>query len=385
MNRKINIHLFLILLFVVGKSLVGFTQVITDTLSSQEEIELRERLDKELKRSTKKVTFQFIPLIYYTPETKLALGASGIVSFKFDVNDSALLPSQITPSFVYTFNKQMLAQIGYNLNLNRKWLLRGRIGYFIYPYFLAGVGNSHDGNFKEWYDAEYPLISAKLYRKVYKESVSVGLLCDFQKTNITSVSDSLLVENSVNGATGSTQSAFGGSVIFDNRDFVFSATKGWFANLSVQWANESLGATYTDQFVKLDVRKYISVTPKKDMLAFQVYSETHHGNVPFNLMSMLGGSQLMRGYQQGVYRDRQMMVYQAEFRSRLLFNYFGFVLFGNYGAIGTDFEDLSRNFRYTYGAGLRFTPLPEKRYFIRFDYGRGENTQGFYMAVGEAF
>ena len=360
-------------------------QVITDTLTQEEAEDLRDRLDKQLKRSNRNLRFQFLPIIYFTPETKLALGASGIFSFKFDVNDSTLLRSQITPSFVYTFNKQMLAQVGYNLNINRNWLLKGRLGYFIYPYFFSGTGNDHDGKYKEWYDAEFPIVSLKLFRKVYKNSVSIGMLYDFQRTNISSISDSLLKENSVNGAQGSTQSALGGSIVYDNRDFKLSSTSGWYGNVSLQFTDENLGASYQDQTIIFDLRKYISVSSKKDVLALQVYSETHQGDVPFNLMSMLGGSRLMRGYQQGVYRDRQMMVWQAEFRSRLLFKYFGFVLFGNYGAIGDKLEDLNNNYRYTYGVGLRFTPIPKDRYFIRFDYGRGKDTQGFYFAVGEAF
>ena len=382
---KVNVYIWFVLFlgFVLIQDLNA--QVVTDTLTNAEAQALKKRLDKQLSKSQKKVAFQFLPIIYYTPETKLALGASGVISFKLNSLDTVLEPSQITPSFVYTLNKQILAQVGYNLHLNRMWLLKGRIGYFVYPYFFAGVGNNHDGNYQEWYDAEYPLFSANLTRKIYKQSLSVGILYDFQNTKITSTSDSLLVGKSVSGSSGSTQSALGFTTIWNTRDFDLSSTKGWYANLSVQWVDPNLGASYTDQIVRLDVRKYISLTKKKDVLALQLFSETHHGDVPFNLMSMLGGSKLMRGYQRGVYRDRQMMVYQAEFRSRLLFNYFGFVLFGNYGAIGNNFDDLNKNYRYTYGAGIRFTPLPKKRYFIRLDYGKGQNTQGFYIEVGEAF
>lgn len=367
----------------IGK--VSISQVYTDTLTEEETVMLQKRLEKELRQSQKNLRFQFLPLIYYTPETKMAFGASGIFSFKTNVNDSLLETSMVTPTFIYTLNNQLLTTVRYDLHLNRKWYLFGDVGYIIYPYFFAGIGNLHNGDYKEWYDAQFPVFSTNIYRKVYKETLSVGLIYEFQKTKITSQSDSLLIPGEISGAGGSTQSSMGLGVKYDSRNYQLAATSGWFADVSITWADKGFGASYQDQFIKLDLRRYITLSKKSDVLALQVYSEIHSGDVPFNLMSMLGGSQLMRGYQQGVYRDRQMLVYQAEYRSRLFFKYFGFAIFGNYGAIGNDFADVNKNYRYTYGAGLRFSPLPEKRYFIRFDYGRGENTNGFYFAVGEAF
>ena len=381
LENKIKWGLLIGLFFVM---LNGFTQVHTDTLTAREAKKLQKRFDKELAPNQKKLRVQYLPVIYYTPETKMAFGATAIGSFKFDFTDSLLKVSQVTPSFVYTLNNQMMAQIAYNLNPNRNWEVSGRFGYFIYPYFFAGVGNQHNANTLAFYDAEYPVFELNIYRLVYKDIVSLGLKYSFQNTSISS-DKGLVLTPDIAGANGSTESSLGFGAKLETRDYKLSATKGWFIDFSVMWNEEAFGGSYQDQFLKLDIRKYISLTPKKDVLALQVYSEIHSGDVPFNLMSMLGGSQSMRGYQRGIYRDRQMMVYQAEFRSRLFFKYLAFTVFGNYGAIGNNFQDANKNYRYTYGAGLRYTPIPEKRYFIRFDYGRGQNTEGFYIGVGEAF
>tara|TARA_R110002050_G_scaffold204327_3_gene339782 strand:- start:27885 stop:29042 length:1158 start_codon:yes stop_codon:yes gene_type:complete len=374
--------------FIIGFSFVvspAVAQVYTDTLTPEESIALQKRLQKELKRTEQKVKLQILPMLYYTPETRLAFGASAMVSFTFNSSDSLLKFSTITPSFVYTLNKQMLAQVGFDLQLNRKWMLNGKLGYFIYPYFFAGIGNTHDGSYREWYDANYPVLATNLYRYVYENTISVGVRYKYQNTQITSISDSLLRDGNVPGSEGSIQSILGFGIRYDARDFLFSATKGWFIDFSTCWANNALGSTYQDQYSSLDIRKYISLTPKKDILALQLYSEVHSGEVPFNLMAMLGGDKMMRGYQKGVYRDRQMVVGQIEYRSRLFLKYLTAAAFFNYGSIGGDFKATFSHFRYTYGGGLRFTPTPENRYFIRVDYARGVETQGFYVGVGEAF
>jgi outer membrane protein assembly factor BamA len=224
-----------------------------------------------------------------------------------------------------------------------------------------------------------------VYRNVFSNSLSVGVRYDFQKSDVNPINQGLLDVGGYNGAHGSTQSSLGIGGRYDSRDYKLSATKGWYIDASGMWAEDWIGATYSDQFLVLDVRKYIPVSAKKDIIAVQVYSELHSGDVPFNLMSLLGGSERMRGYREGIYRDKQMLVYQLEYRSRIYFKYFAFALFANMGGIGNDFQEVNANYRYTVGGGLRYTPMPKERMFFRFDYAVGDHSQGFYIALGEAF
>jgi len=379
-----------LLFFFTGLALLhfhtGMAQVHTDTLSSKEAEKLQKKFDRELRKADKVSSFKVLPILYYTPETNLAFGLGGMYSFKFNKADTLLKFSKISPSLIYTLNKQMLLAANYELNFDRKRFARGSLGYFIYPYFFAGLGNDHNSDSLEWYGAKFPMFELDLYQEVLFKNFYFGLKYRFQNTVIDSVLAGGLLENSsISGASGSIQSALGFGLIYDSRDNQWSATKGWYAELGTMWADNWLGASYSDQMILADLRKYIPVSKKNDIIALQVYGEFHTGNVPFNLMPLLGGRYRMRGYREGVYRDRQMMVYQAEFRSRLFFKYFGFAAFGSVGAIGENMYTVNRNYRYTYGVGLRISPLPKERYFIRLDYGRGENTQGFYIEIGEAF
>lgn len=381
--RSLISGFLLVCVVMFSSSLVA--QIPTDTLTEREAELLRKKLDRELKKSTKTSSFRVFPAIYYTPETNLALGAVGMYAFKVSPKDTNLAYSRIMPSAIYTLNKQLLLSAKFEINLTTNWVATGQIGYYLYPYFFAGVGNDVDIDYREWYDAEYPLIELSLYRKMISPKFSVGPKMRFQNTTIQSVEDSGLLDiGNVTGAQGSAQTALGIGAKYDSRDYLLSPTKGWFVQGSSLWGDESLGGSYYDQFLLLDIRKYFPLF-EKDVFALQVYSELHTGDVPFNLMAQLGGQNQMRGYRQGVYRDKQMMVYQAEYRSRLFFKYFGFAVFGSVGGIGTDFEEVNANYRYTYGAGLRISMIPEKRVFLRVDYGMGNGTNGLYIAIGEAF
>lgn len=362
----------------------SMAQVHTDTLTQEESLALKKYLDQELKKSQRQSSFKVMPSIYYTPETDFAFGAVGIFQFKIKKGDSLLRQSQLVPSIIFTLNDQLLSQVQFDLYWNTHWSSRGRVGYMIYPYFYSGIGNAHDGEYKEWYDAKFPVFEADLYRKVSKH-LAFGVHYNFQNTKITSSPDSLIGVGNVPGETGSTLSSVGIGFNWITRNHALSATQGWYVNGSAHWADKAFGGSYSDTYLKIDIRKYIPIFKKRDVLALQLFTENHFGEVPFNLMALLGGSEQMRGYRQGIYRDRQMVVYQAEYRSRLYFKYFGFVLFGNLGGVGDKLAEVNENYRYTLGAGLRYAPIPDERYFFRLDYGVGTGTQGLYISVGEAF
>jgi hypothetical protein len=64
----------------------------------------------------------------------------------------------------------------------------------------------------------------------------------------------------------------------------------------------------------------------------------------------------------------------------------GFVAFGGLGYVGKSFGDALENRRVpSYGAGVRYMLLKSKRINLRVDYARSDNSDAWYLAVGEAF
>jgi outer membrane translocation and assembly module TamA len=98
-------------------------------------------------------------------------------------------------------------------------------------------------------------------------------------------------------------------------------------------------------------------------------------DVPFYLMPTLGGSRLMRGFEQERFRDRSYAIVQTEYSwglSRTL----GAVAFYERGAVGHRRQDLSwAGMRSDYGVGLR---IGSPRFVVvRTDvaFGSGEGTR----------
>ncbi len=109
----------------------------------------------------------------------------------------------------------------------------------------------------------------------------------------------------------------------------------------------------------------------------------------FYLMPEMGSDEMMRGYYQGRYRDRNLIAGQTELRYRLSPR-FGLAAFVGTGEVfHTDFSfpQLKPN----YGGGVRYFFDIQKGLSFRLDYGVGEKPAGepretgFYIALGQSF
>jgi len=112
------------------------------------------------------------------------------------------------------------------------------------------------------------------------------------------------------------------------------------------------------------------------------------GDPPFQSLSLLGDSgkqNLMRGYYRGRYRDKNIIVFQTEYRIPLWWR-FGAVAFIGVGNVASAFDMFKiKTVKYSYGAGLRFQLDDKEKINLRIDIGFGKETSGFYFTIGEAF
>jgi hypothetical protein len=110
---------------------------------------------------------------------------------------------------------------------------------------------------------------------------------------------------------------------------------------------------------------------------------------PFYLLPAMGNDEMMRGYYNGRFRDRNLVAAQTELRYRLGDR------IGIVGFLGTG-QVFNKNFSFSefkpnYGGGLRYFFDTEKGLSIRADYGVGQKRpgesrqSGVYIGLGEAF
>jgi outer membrane translocation and assembly module TamA len=116
-------------------------------------------------------------------------------------------------------------------------------------------------------------------------------------------------------------------------------------------------------------------------LALNSWWSFTHGNPPFQHISLIGGSELMRGYFEGRYRDRHAMVHQAEYRLPIYRN-LGMVFFGSAGQVADSIHSYGlKRFRYGGGLGFRYKLNPEGLN-IRLDIAFGDQ-RAFYFGLNE--
>ncbi len=126
------------------------------------------------------------------------------------------------------------------------------------------------------------------------------------------------------------------------------------------------------------ISNYIGIKALHSLVVWQIQGHFSSGDTPWNYLPKVGGSDRMRGYNSGQYRDEQMIMGQVEYRQHI-YGRHGMVVWGGAATLANDFEKLGRHFR----LGYRFCL---KEYVNRhFDYGFGRKSSAFYFNVNEAF
>lgn len=134
----------------------------------------------------------------------------------------------------------------------------------------------------------------------------------------------------------------------------------------------------------LDVRKYATFFKKLVWNAI-AYMHLNRGEVPYRMLSTLGGPRFLRGYYNGRFRDKNMVVLQQEFRMPV-YKRLGLAAFGGIGSVANTCKDFSRNeMHYNYGLGFRIQINKKENTNLRLDYGITKDSHGFYIVFAEAF
>jgi len=333
-----------------------------------------------------KPTFNGYPYAFYSPETEFAVGAGGIYVFH-TAKDGVTNPSKIGFGGYYSTLKN------YKISINpafyyfeNKLFLKAPVsyGFFVDKYWGQGDDTSETGN--ESYSRQD--FSASLYiqspPKVFAADRS-GLVIDYNSTEIVDRKDNqYLNDSTLIGVNGGAILGFGLDLTWDSRDNIFFPNSGGY-----QYFKFLYYAPIIDDYkfldIELDVKQYWAIKPDQ-VIAANFYLKSVSGDVPFYKVSALGGSQRMRGYFYGRYRDNAYAMFQAEYR-QYFWKKFGFVVFGGVGNVAERLVDYDFNtLKYSYGGGLRYLFNKEQKINLRMDIGIGQDgNTGIYFGIEEAF
>lgn len=327
------------------------------------------------------------PVVAYSPETSLEFGAGAKTLFKFRKSGPETRTSNVPISLTYTLNNQAILWSGYEVFFNQeRYMLTGNIWLQLFPQFYYGIGRNSLESAEEQYSFSQVLLEPILLKQIGWSHLFVGAGIRYKRIgNVAFEDESVLESSGISGAMGSTSVGSELAIVFDSRDNILTAHRGWFALFTHGFYETILGGTHRYQLTRLDVRKFFSLGSPKRVLAFQFLTTLSFNDVPLNELSALGGDEMMRGYYQGRYLDNHMMAAQVEYRFPI-WDRFGGVVFAGAGDVARNISDFRlAGFRPSLGLGLRFLVDQAEDLNIRFDYGFGSNTQNYYVDVAEAF
>lgn len=332
------------------------------------------------------------PVAIYEPNTSLGLGIGAKFLFKPRRASAATRTSNIPASIIYTLNNQFIVYSGYTVFFNEeKYLLKGNLEYSKFPLSYYGIGStSTDADIREITYSQF-LLEPLLLRKI-SDAVFIGAgvrLNTFRGVKLYENDRDLPAGTSLQDELGSTSLGLELAITLDNRDNVLNAAEGTFAEFTHGFYDDVLGGTNEFMLTKLDFRRYFKLwASRPDVLALGLYTRLSWQDTPPLDLSALGGAELLRGFQEGRFRDKYAFFTQAEYRWQALPR-IGFVFFGGVGEVANKMNDLRLDrLKYSLGGGLRLKIVKSENLNIRFDYALGLGAfqdQNFYLGIAESF
>lgn len=337
--------------------------------------------------SVKNKSTLILPLITKSIETDWSLGLATVVTFKMSLKDSISRTSNIEVIGLYSLKDQFVAVINGNQYFkNEQFILNEQISYSSFPDKFWGLGNNTKATAEEPYTFQQYFLFAHLMKNLGNHFFLGGIIEHQNVLAVNYIAGGLFDQQNITGRNGYHTLGLGISFTNDTRNHAFTPSRGRFAQLFLTGNNNSWGSSFNFFSLVADYRQYIPIA-NKSVLALQAYSLNGFGDeIPLRNLGSLGGSNSMRGYYSGRYRDKNLFVIQSEYRLPI-YKRIGAVAFGSIGNVGNNFAEITNSeIKYSYGGGIRFALNKKEKLNLRIDYGLGKgNNHGLYFQIGEAF
>lgn len=344
------------------------------------------------KDTSRRKSFVVLPVLSSAPETGIEAGGAGLLSFYTDTADKS---TKISEMFVYgTITTKGQNRLSLKLSY---WApqntihYRTSVGFINFPFNFYGLGNNthladvdHVGEkrYKFTFGAE-----KSVGGNIYAGFVLGGYNFAYSDNNPTGIFNS---DPYIQNKSGGSSLYIGPSLNYDSRNNNTYTTKGIVITSNFNLTKGVLGNnSYTGGFFNIEYSQFFALN-KKLVFGLDLQEQSLTGNrSPFYFLPQLGNDEIMRGYYGGRYRDRNLLVGQAELRYRFIpsLAIVGFVGTGEVFNTAFSMAQLKPN----YGGGIRYFFDVVKGLSVRMDYGVGEKPagepreSGFYIGLGQAF
>lgn len=338
--------------------------------------------DANKEKPEKKFDVNFIGGPYYSSDMKLGLGLVGAGMYRMNGCSKEMQPSNVSLfGSVSTVGFYMLGIRGNNLFPKDRYRLNYSMSFYSFPSYFWGIGfyqGNNDVNKTKIKRFQSKLKAEFLFQLGKEFYLGPVLVWDYARAQDVNKDYMYLFDGM---SLVQRNYGVGASVQYDTRDFISNASRGIYAYLSQTFRPSWLGNDQAFSTTEFQLRGYKSVW-KGGILAGELKGMFNFGNPSWAMMAELGGSNSMRGYYEGRYRDKHSMSVQVELRQHV-WRRNGITVWAGAGNVFHDsrtFKKILPNF----GIGYRWEF--KKRVNVRLDLGFGKSGQnGFIFNINEAF
>src|SRR5436190_5550832 len=334
-------------------------------------------------RKKQKSSIAVMPMINYNRTQDVIVGALVYKYYKINKKDT-ISPSSYTGFFgMYTGKKSYVAMGFSRFYFNRDlWRVTAAAGTMDINFqFYLEDPTASTGNFYD-YSTKANLLVLQVQRNIFKR-LYFGPTTSFIKSTTTFGFPDVSGKDSV---SKSTLNNIGYIISNDTRDHVQNPTRGIFLNFKNQFYRSWAGSDYEFERYLLTYNQFIKLNKKDDkkILALRASLNIATGDVPFEGQTVVGSDDI-RGYSQGQYRNDQVYTLQAEYRWNF-YKRWGLVAFAGVASAVEKLSDIPDNdILPGVGAGIRFKMLPKEKVNIGIDGAVGKGDYSITFRIGEAF
>lgn len=337
--------------------------------------------------TSRNVNFLAIPVLFRTPETGWAYGASGSIAFKTSFkNDTLTRTSVIQATGIWTERGQNIQGLDATIYFPKEnYILYFQSSHTYFPENFWGIGTKTKDTWSERYVYEQFQIFPHFKKRVFNR-LFVGILYDYQnvfkiKYNVGGVFDTTVFL----GKTPYQISGGGISLSYDTRNKAFWPTKGIFIQSYFNAYNKTIGSDYDFTKWIVDIRFFQKLV-LNHILAMQFYNYSTFGESPLRNLAAIGGQDNLRGFYRGRFRDNNAATFIAEYRAPIVWK-LSLCAFGGIGNVySTKYPFAKNDLLYSFGGGIRLTILERDKLNLRVDYGYySKYNSGLYVTIGESF
>lgn len=323
----------------------------------------------------------FLPIIARTEETGMQYGAMAVY-FPEKASITARA-SSVGLSARTTQKNQHIADIFSDFYTpGGEWKIKPRITYEIWPANYYGIGNNTPDT-PELYDSDNLETYLYVERRI-RGDYFTGAGYRYRKDTVRPLAGGTLASSGAPGATGMEVSGLEASIGYDTRDNTFAPYAGDFLNLEAFVYRGFLGSAFDYEVGQVDLRHYMEVADN-NVLALALFFRYSSTGTPLLELSSPDGAKLLRGIENGRYRDQDMVSLQTEYRFPVWWR-FGATLFGEAAQVSASPSQFAADrFKYGVGAGVRFALNPSERYNARLDVSYVDGGMGVVIYIKEAF